>query len=253
MNNQQVVLLLAGIVCLSGGFAAGIGLAIIKPGKVRDLARRWGRPDYNKQWFYDQTVNFHKRIDACTPDGAVIFIGDSFIQGMCVTGVVSGGINYGIGGDTAAGVLARIPIYKSIPRVRAVVLAVGDNDLRRGYNESVIVANCQKILTGIPTNVPVLFCSLTPCGEQLDGEQINKRITSLNHHLTEVCSERRNCHYIELGSGLANDGGYLRPQFDDGDGVHLNGEGYQLCIEKLRESLMKLAPIVGVTTTAGAV
>ena len=252
MNNQPVVPLLVGIVCFSVGFAAAIGLAIINPGKVRDLARRLGRPDYNKQWYYDQTVNFHKRIDACTPDGAVIFIGDSFIQGLSVTGVVPGGINYGIGGDTTDGVLARLPIYKAMPRVRAVVLAVGDNDLRRGYSESVIVANYRSLLANIPTNVPVLCCSLTPCGEQPGGAQINNKITSLNAQLTKVCSAHPNCHYVELGSKLANENGYLRPQFDDGDGVHLNGQGYQLCIEKIRESLMKFAPVAGITN-AGAI
>jgi lysophospholipase L1-like esterase len=247
MNNQQVMPLLAGIVCFSVGFAAAIGLAVIKPGKVRDLARRLGRPDYNKQWFYDQTVNFHKRIDACAPDGSVLFIGDSFIQGMCVTDVWPGSINYGIGGDTTDGVLKRFPIYKSALRAGAIVLAVGDNDLRRGQVESMIVANYQKIVTGVPTNVPVLICSLTPCSEPADSRQINKRIASLNRQLTGVCSGRRNCHYLDLSSKLTNDNGYLRPQFDDGDGVHLNGDGYRLCIEKLRESLMKHAPALTLT------
>lgn len=247
MSGHQVVAVIAGVVCFSVGLAAGIGFAVAKPAKVRQWARRLGRPDYNKEWFYDQTVSFHKRVDACAPDGSVLFIGDSFIQGMCVTGVAPGGINYGIGGDTTDGVLERLPIYKAAARAGAIILAVGDNDLRRGYDESVIVTNYKNIVAVIPTNVPVFCCSLTPCSEPADSGQMNKRITSLNHQLTEVCSGRRNCYYIDLSSQLANETGYLRPQFDDGDGVHLNGEGYRLCIEKLRESLMKIAPALPLT------
>jgi lysophospholipase L1-like esterase len=245
MSSHHVVPVLAGILCFCVGLAAGIGLAIAKPGKIRDLARRMGRPDYNKQWYYDQTVKFHKRIDTCVPEGAVIFVGDSFIQGMCVTEVVPGGINYGIGGDTTQGVLQRLPGYHSIARASAVVLAVGDNDLRRGGEESVIVENYQAILVRLPEQVSVLFCSLTPYSQRAEEVQTNKKITSLNRLAITVCSSRSNCHFIDLYHPLADAQGYLSSQFDDGDGVHLNGEGYRLCIKKIREALIQPASSLG--------
>ena len=62
-------------------------------------------------------------------------------RAMRVTEVAARGINYGIGGDTTEGVLARLPEYNSLGRAAAVVLAIGDNDLQRGLSEAEIIAN----------------------------------------------------------------------------------------------------------------
>lgn len=111
-------------------------------------------------------VQFHQRIDASVPAGSVLFFGDRFIQGMCVTEIVTNGIKHGIGGDTTNGVLNRLPGCHSVARSKAVVLAVGDNDLRSDLDAPAIVTNYYKILSIIPADVPVLFCSLTPCSER---------------------------------------------------------------------------------------
>jgi lysophospholipase L1-like esterase len=174
----------------------------------------------------------------------VLFIGDSFIQGMCVTEVADHAINYGIGGDTTAGILARLPIYQSLSRARAVVFAAGDNDLRNGFEESAVVANYQAILSQIPENVPIFFCSLTPYGKSVTKSgEMNQKITRLNHEAKGLCAARANCHFINLSAGLADEEGYLQTQFDDGDGAHLNGSGYRICIDKLHESMAKLSPL----------
>jgi lysophospholipase L1-like esterase len=128
-------------------------------------------------------------------------------------------------------------------RARAVVLAVGDNDLRRGCDESDIVGNYRAILAQIPQNVAIFFCSLTPCSESADAGRMNEKIGKLNRLGAEVCATRPDCYYVDLNSILANEAGCLRTQFADADGVHLNGMGYRVCIEKLRESLAKHASV----------
>jgi len=237
MSSHWLVTTVAGVLCFSVGLTAGIGLAIVKPQKIRQWARSLGFPDSNMQWFHAQTVKFHLRIDACAPRGAVLFIGDSFIQGLCVTEVEPGAINFGIGGDTTDDVLARLPRYTSVAHAGAVVFAVGDNDLRKGFSHERIVVNYRQMLAMIPAEVPVFFCSLTPTGEGVDGSPINKKIAELNRALTTVCASRPQCHYVDLSSQLADAQGRLQPQFDDGDGLHLNAAGNRLCLEKLQESL----------------
>src|ERR1700743_2784823 len=137
--------LLACGACLVVGMAAGIGLGLLRPDWLRRLAKKLGLGNPYQRWFYHQNVAFHRRVDVCVPDRAVLFLGDSFIQGLCVAEAADHGINYGIGGDTTEGLLSRLSVYASLARARAAVIAIGDNDLRRGRTEAEIVANYRKI------------------------------------------------------------------------------------------------------------
>ena len=224
-------------ICLALGVALGIGFSLARPGALRGLAKKFGRPDADQEWFYRQTLAFHRRVDACVPDGAVLFIGDSAIQGMCVTEVTKDGINYGIGGDTTEGVLARLPVYTSLQRARAVVFSVGDNDLRQGRSPAEVAANYQKIIAQVPKTVPVFFCSSTPCVGIPEHAEINRGIDSLNHALKDLCAAEPRCRLVALNLILNDERGCLRPEFADADGMHLNGPGCRLCIAQLREAL----------------
>jgi len=228
--------LLICIACVALGVAIGIGAMVARPGLLRRIEKKLGLKDSRQPWFYSQNVAFHRRVDVCVPDGSVLFIGDSFIQGLCVTEVAKGGINYGIGNDTTEGVLARLPVYTSLTRARAVVFAVGDNDLRRGRSEADVAANYQKIVAQVPKTVPIFFCSIVPCVEGPKHEEINRGIESLNRSLKELCASQPRCHLVDLGPAFNDDHGCLRREFAEDDGIHLNGQGYRLCIMKLREA-----------------
>jgi lysophospholipase L1-like esterase len=238
MSSHQVMAVIAAVVCFAVGVAVGLGLAIVKPGSARNLALKTGQSDPYKQWYYEQMVKYHKRIDACVPEGAVIFVGDSFIQGLCVTEVAKDGINYGIGNDTTEGVLARLPIYTSLTHARAVVFAVGDNDLRQGRSEAEVAVNYQKIVAQVPKTVPIFFCSIVPCVEEPQFVEINRGIESLNRSLKELCASQPRCHLMDLRPAFNDAHGCLQREFAEEDGVHLNGQGYRLCIERVREVLL---------------
>lgn len=235
--------LLACAVCLAVGIIIGFGWALARPGWLRRVAKKLGLPDQNQQWFYDQTVAFHRRIDDCVPDKAVLFVGDSFIQGLCVTEVAANAINYGIGGDTTEGMLARLRDYQSLARAGAVVVSVGENDLRRGRKPADIELSYRQILAQLPEKVPVFFCSLTPCAKSVAGP-LNTAVLSLNPVLQKLCASRPNCHFVNLNETLCGADGFLLPEYADADGSHLSARGNRVCIEKLRASLRELAPHV---------
>ncbi|HXT10451.1 MAG TPA: GDSL-type esterase/lipase family protein [Candidatus Angelobacter sp.] len=235
MNGWKGILVCSAFLCL--GIALGFALAFARPGLLRRLAKGFGLPDTNQRWMYGQMLAFHRRVDACVPDGAVLFIGDSFIEGLCVTEIADHGINYGIGGDTTEGVLARLPAYGSLAHAGAVVFAVGDNDLRRGRTEDEVVANYRKMFAQVPKNVPVFFYSLTPCIGDAEHAEINRGITGLNRALKELCAAEPGRHFVDVGPALSDDRGGLRTEFADSDGMHLNGKGYRVCIEKMRDAL----------------
>jgi lysophospholipase L1-like esterase len=217
------------------GVLTGLAVAVCQPRILRRLEKRL--KDSRQQFFYSQNVAFHQRVDACVPDGAVLFIGDSFIQGLCVAAVTKDGINYGIGGDTTDGLLARLPIYASLSRVRAVVFAIGDNDLRVGRTERDVLANYRKIMANVPKGVSMLFPSLIPCVDKPEHASLNRGVAALNRGLKELSAAEPGCHFVDLTSSLSDECGGLRPEFAGADGVHLNGRGYRVCSEKLRKEL----------------
>jgi len=228
--------LLACAVCLTVGVVFGIGFALARPGLLRRVAKKLGLPDGNQRWFYEQTVAFHRRMDDCVPDQAVLFIGDSFIQGLCVTEVAAKAINYGIGGDTTEGLLARLPHYPSLNRARAVVVSVGENDLRKGRTPADISLSYGRILARLPEKVSVFFCSLTPCTKAM-ASPLNDAALSLNPILRQLCASRPNCHFVDLNEALCGSDGFLPAHYAESDGAHLNARGNRVCIEKLRASL----------------
>ena len=113
---------------------------------------------------YHRMLGYHKRMDGNVPDRAVIFIGDSLTQGLCVSAVAVPSVNYGIGSDTTVGVLQRLSEYRSIDRAAAVVIAIGINDLRR-RSDAEILDNYETILARIPESIPVIASAVLPVDE----------------------------------------------------------------------------------------
>ncbi|MEJ2703921.1 MAG: GDSL-type esterase/lipase family protein [Sedimentisphaerales bacterium] len=214
-----------------------LAVFIVKFDALQRLSEKLGYAESRHAWHYRQMMALHRRIDACVPEGAVLFIGDSFIQGMCVAAITEKGVNFGIGGDTTTGVLRRLDEYTCLKKAKAVVLAVGYNDLRELDNDA-IVANCREIFKLIPKNCPVLFCSMLPTDERYRHERYNDRIAKLNRSIANICSSIENTHFVDLTEKLMDTEGNLSLQYHEEDGVHLNGKGYSVYNETLRTSLM---------------
>lgn len=186
-------------------------------------------------------LEYHKRMDDNVPDGAVIFIGDSITQGLCVLAVVPLSMNYGIGGDTSAGVLKRLPEYKSLERASVIVIAIGANDMSQRSNED-ILKNYRAIIQNIPGKVPVVFSAVLPidedCGKYAQGT--NQRIRRLNKELKTLCATSLRLFYVDAGPFLADKDGDLSDEFHDGDNIHLNSMGNNIWIRELKKTILNV-------------
>lgn len=196
-------------------------------------------PDGDITEHYKRMMVYHQYMDGNVPDGAVLFIGDSITQGLCVTAVTDRSVNYGIGSDTTVGVLQRLPKYASMNRAAAVVIAIGVNDLKRRDNAE-ILGNYKKILDAVPAGTPLIFSAVLPLDDRTkeEGEQRNARIRELNKGLADLCAANPKCSFVESTPSLADETGNLRPSLHVGDGVHLNTAGYALWIKNLKEHLV---------------
>lgn len=190
---------------------------------------------------YTRMMKYHVYMDGSVPAGAVLFVGDSITQGLCVAAVCDRGVNYGIGSDTTVGVLERLPKYGSIDRARAVVVAIGVNDLSRRDNDA-ILENNRKIAGTVAGSAPLVFSAVLPVDERVNPENagVNGRIRELNRGLAKVCAETRGCRMVDVTGALADDTGSLAPENHVGDGVHLSDKGYTLWIAALRDALREI-------------
>lgn len=193
---------------------------------------------------YARMMRYHSRIDGNLPDRSVIFIGDSITQGLAVSAVATPCVNYGIGADTTVGVLHRISEYHSIQRSRAVVIAIGINDMRRRSDQE-ILAHIQRMPTLIPESVPVLFSAILPLDESYREQWVGwneNRIEPLNDAIREWATHHDGIHFIDAGPDLVNADGNLAAAYHIGDGIHLSSEGNAVWIRNLRSALKDIAP-----------
>jgi len=185
--------------------------------------------------YFNQMLAYHSRMDGNVPNESVIFIGDSIIQGLAVTAVVNPSVNYGIGNDTTVGVLKRLPVYHSIERASAVVIAIGINDMKYRSNEE-ILSNMKAISNHLPKNIPIIFSAVLPINEarRTDWQGRNHtRIKEFNLQLKKWVEASDNIFFVDAGPQLSDEKGNLADQFHEGDGMHLNSRGNAIWIQQL--------------------
>ncbi len=190
--------------------------------------------------FYHRIVKYHRRVSGNAPERSVQFIGDSFIQGLCVSAVASPAVNFGIGGDTTLGILQRIPQYPSLQTASSIVLAAGFNDMWRHANDE-IVDNFQSIVRSLPADVPLVMMAVFPVDERVEPAFAgrNARIAALNVGLEALCKATPRCTFLDINGQLRDESGNLSMQYQDGDGLHLSSVGNAVWISALKPLVAK--------------
>ncbi len=219
-----------------------LAVVIFKTDVVSQLQIRFGLADPQELTRnYHELVAFHKRMDDNLLKGTVVFIGDSITQGLAVSAVTPLSVNYGIGNDTTVGVLNRIGDYHSLNSAKAVVLAVGINDLKR-RDPAEILKNYNTILTKIPRGVEVVICAVKPVDwrvRQASGRTL-QRIDLVNAGLKRLSDRWPNTQFLTVNDKLADAEGNLVREYHIGDGVHLSAAGYDVWIKELRRVISQL-------------
>lgn len=225
-----------------------LGLTLWKSDFLARVTRKLsGRPPVREITDHYRTmVRYHARMDETVPDGSVLFIGDSLIEGLCPDAVICPSVNYGIGNDTTVGVIRRLGEYHSLARASAVVLAIGGNDMKFRDNQH-IVQNYRRILQMLPSTVPIVCSAVLPVNEaRYSGPAgiSNARILDINASLRTLCSEDKHRLFVDVGRRLVEENGSLAPAFHEGDGVHFNKAGTEIWINEMRAAVRQVAASV---------
>lgn len=220
------------ILCLCGIFWK----VLYEPGMLDSLRWRLGIaapeiPAFNRE------MRGHLRRETKNADmRRIIFIGDSLIQGMDVSGVDCGALNLGIGGDTTNAVLKRIPDYRGLSKAKAIVLLVGINDYSFRRNKE-IFKNYKSILDHLERAAPVFAVSVLPVNVGSSGNRSNELIRQLNKRIESYCVDR--CTFVSTHEVMADEAGNLKSDYAESDGIHLSPRGYSVLKGMLKYTLNK--------------
>ena len=185
------------------------------------------------------TRTFQLSVDKSVPRGAVLFFGDSHVQGLCVSAVTPRGVNFGMGGDSAVGLLHRIDDYSSLRKAGAVVLWIGVRDVSVMEGPQV-VRNIRAIVAKVPEDTPVLISAILPVDAEINERVSNRSIAITNSGIADFCASNKRCHFVDCVAAVTGPGGNLRPDYHIGDGIHLSEQGYAIWIDALRKVLRPL-------------
>lgn len=145
-------------------------------------------------------------------------------------------LNQGISGETSAGLLRRLDLFKDT-QPQAIFVLIGINDLIRQVKPETIVANQRQILQDLHRQHPgsqIVLQSILPHGvDQVTWEGrdrllavTNDRIRKVNEALRAIAKEE-DVYFLDLNPLFADAEGNLQPALST-DGLHLSAQGYMV-------------------------
>lgn len=172
----------------------------------------------------------------------VIMLGDSITQGAQWNEYFPDVtvFNRGIGGDTTAGVTARLD---DVIRERPdhIFLMIGINDILAGRAAEAVARDIMDIAgkirdSGITPHVQsILYTERRYRHLSPTSAEVNARIRAANDRLRALC-QREDVSYLDVNRALADAEGFLRPGHSL-DGLHPNARGYALWVAELRRTM----------------
>lgn len=184
-------------------------------------------PDYRDM--VDQYAYFNQSVSAVS----IVFLGDSHTKRFNVEEYFQGydTVNRGIYSDTTASLLERLDRNVNNLKISKLFLLIGYNDLQYRSNTEV-VDNIKLILNRINAE-KIYLQSLLPVDAKI--KDINVRIVEINEELRKHC-EGKNVEYVDLHSHYLTEAGGLSDKYSL-DGIHLNGPGYLLWKELIKNMM----------------
>lgn len=147
-------------------------------------------------------------------------------------------INAGVSGDTTAGGLARVDWTLEDPRVGAMIVALGGNDLLRGIDPDVSRANLKGILKAAQAKeVEVLMVGLNAPGNY--GPDYKKAFDAIYPELAAEFGTLYYPGFFQALSAHSEEPGALR-KYMQPDGIHPNGQGVALIVADMGPSVLEL-------------
>lgn len=180
--------------------------------------------------FSERMKLMHERMDPQVRPGSTIMLGDSITQSFHPSSPpFNDVVNYGVGSNTSLNLMDALPVYKSLPLAKRLILQIGGNDLfKRGPEET--IENIRRTIEALPRGPRIWVNGIFPINEarinkNMPRDRKNAEVAQINAALKTLCDGSR-CVFIDV-STMADGYGVLKDEYDFGDGLHLSRAGYK--------------------------
>jgi len=223
----------------------GINLILILLIGYKLYLKYYQRPEQQKQipsgqapiQYSENRVEYLKNLPC--DSGSIIFTGNSFIQNFELAELFQNlkVKNRGIAADFTVGVLNRIgPDLACHPS--KIFIETGINDLLFDAEPELVINYYKEILKKIKSESPAIkiyILCVFPTGvlSCFDKQPLIQKIQFLNSSLKSLCA-LEGITFVDTYQQFEHNG-VLKPEFDCGDGLHLNARGYLLWRDLLRK------------------
>lgn len=194
----------------------------------------------DKSLFYQNSLDvMYQRQAQNLPADAILFFGDSHIQGLAVTAIAPNAVNFGIGGQQLQRLANHISDYPGLELAGKIVIGIGINDLLHAPDVSIDIAIARLVKALQCCSSKVLLLSVLPVNEAtLQKPGLNQSIKALNQQL-KTAAQQAGFIYVDSYSSFINQYEQLSSGYDLGDGLHLNPAGYKLLIQNIKSGIKK--------------
>lgn len=190
-------------------------------------------------WYHEDLDRLEREITDLGYEPKMVFYGSSSFS--LWTGLIHAfkdylPVNLGFGGSTLAACTWFFDrVFENIKRPEAIVIYAGDNDLGDKRHPEEVVLFFESLLAKIRCKygeIPCTFISIKP---SISRWYLSDSIRYTNSNVKEICLKDSNFHYVNVYDAMLDDAGYPNGDLFIEDGLHLNGKGYKLWENKLKE------------------
>jgi len=226
----------------AGGWKIGtLHITELKPAKV-DMPSRYRKYDtvrFAPAHYQERVALFKSELQQ---QGGIVFLGNSITEYADWQRLLNDArvVNRGIAGDNTFGMLDRLQEVISRHPSKLFIEA-GINDIAQDVPVGMIVGNISSIVQWVKAVSPgirVYVVSVLPTNENVGAEY--PELTGKNGVVREVDRQLRQLAgkagftYIDLAARVTDPSGNLLAKYARKDGLHLNGEGYAVFAELIK-------------------
>lgn len=112
----------------------------------------------------------------------------------------------------------------------AIIINLPSNDAAQGHSAAEQLKNYQEILDSIRKDIPIWVTTPQPRNFEKSKVQIQLDMVDSTYSLID------DPFFIDLWTCFADEKGLLKPEYDSGDGIHLNDDAHLIIFKRVLES-----------------